>query len=395
MKLTIVFAALVEFSLSAASQTQNAPRPLPPLQDARAVYAASKDSIVLIEAKHGRRSQPVQGSGVVIRATGPNSRWIATNAHVVGDAKRVQIRQGKTLAEADVEYVDDTIDLALLYTSDSSHPPARLAATSDVEIGEKVFAIGSPFGLEQTITEGILSGIRTKDGVSLLQSSASISSGNSGGGLFNAKAQLIGITTFKLKQGEALGFSIATKHVADAVVASFSAGLVRMALLSNYARATKFKESVSDTVLAIVESSSFPKWLLHSKSLDGTVYAIEVSRRSDSLDGITELNRYLLGVVRRVNTSWHENTARLQCKMTNRQGAPMAETLPLLVNTELFTVQGQPASVSDSEVRFAFSESLSATLDRNTGELTIGNEQVPKAFSGVCEALQDRSKRKF
>jgi S1-C subfamily serine protease len=75
-------------------------------------------------------------------------------------------------------------------------------------VGERVYAIGAPEGLELTISEGLVSGLREYENVRVIQTSAAISHGSSGGGLFDVNGRLIGITTFSLKEGQNLNFAL-------------------------------------------------------------------------------------------------------------------------------------------------------------------------------------------
>jgi S1-C subfamily serine protease len=86
--------------------------------------------------------------------------------------------------------------------------PVRIALSSTVATGERVYAIGAPEGLELTFSEGVVSSLRETEGVHIIQTSAPISPGSSGGGLFDAQGNLIGITTFQLKEGQSLNFAL-------------------------------------------------------------------------------------------------------------------------------------------------------------------------------------------
>jgi tetratricopeptide (TPR) repeat protein len=86
--------------------------------------------------------------------------------------------------------------------------PIPVRRSSDVSVGERVYAIGSPGGLEVTLSEGLVSGLRDFENVSVIQTSAAISHGSSGGGLFDSEGRLVGITTFFLKGGQNLNFAL-------------------------------------------------------------------------------------------------------------------------------------------------------------------------------------------
>lgn len=151
-----------------------------------------------------------QGSGVIISPDGD----VLTNNHVVDGARtiRVKLADGREL-EADVVGVDSSTDLALLKLKDGKDlPVAEMGNSDELEVGDWVMAIGNPFGLEATVTVGVLSGKGRVIGVGsyddFLQTDASINPGNSGGPLFNTSGQVIGINTAIVPGGQGIGFSI-------------------------------------------------------------------------------------------------------------------------------------------------------------------------------------------
>src|SRR5438270_8888712 len=108
-------------------------------------------------------------------------------------------------------------DLSLLKIEDKEAPKCERVSLGDSDplaVGEKVFAIGSPLGLERTVTEGILSTkTRQLQGELYLQTTAQINPGNSGGPLFNLRGEVVGVTNMKLLFGEGLGFAIPVEAV--------------------------------------------------------------------------------------------------------------------------------------------------------------------------------------
>jgi serine protease Do len=150
-----------------------------------------------------------QGSGVIISSDG----YIVTNNHVVSDADEVLVTlsTGQEF-QARVIGTDPKTDLALVkVTSPTSLPAAALGDSDRLEVGEWVMAIGNPFGLEATVTVGVLSGkgrVISQGGMydDFLQTDASINPGNSGGPLFNTDGQVVGINTAIIGQG--IGFAI-------------------------------------------------------------------------------------------------------------------------------------------------------------------------------------------
>ncbi|WP_419917794.1 S1C family serine protease [Candidatus Poriferisocius sp.] len=160
-----------------------------------------------------------QGSGIIYDASG----LILTNAHVVGESEsvRVQFADG-TWAEGTVEGTAPAIDVALVRVdTDKVLTPAVFADRSTVEVGQLAVAVGSPFGLQQSVTAGVVSavgraireGSQDRAFVEMIQTDASINLGNSGGALANRHGQVIGMTTLIHTAGRGqgnigLGFAI-------------------------------------------------------------------------------------------------------------------------------------------------------------------------------------------
>jgi serine protease Do len=150
------------------------------------------------------------GTGFLIGAGGE----ILTNNHVVEGADEIQVRlsEGQWL-HADVVGVDPFTDLALLRVeTEKPLPGVRFGDSNKVNVGEWVLAIGNPFGLEETVTAGILSAKgRTLEGSNFngyLQTDAPIHSGNSGGPLFNLEGEVIGVNTAVVTEASGIGFAI-------------------------------------------------------------------------------------------------------------------------------------------------------------------------------------------
>ena len=155
------------------------------------------------------------GTGIVVDANG----YILTNSHVVsdGDAKSVNVlfNDGSSI-DGQVIWHDSQLDLAMVKVNKTGLTPAELGDSDKVSIGDIAIAIGNPLGLElqRTVTQGIISGldrtITTENATmtGLIQTDASINSGNSGGPLLNESGQVVGINTAKTSEGESLGFAI-------------------------------------------------------------------------------------------------------------------------------------------------------------------------------------------
>ncbi len=159
------------------------------------------------------KSEKSLGSGVIISSDG----FLLTNNHVIAGADRIiaVLKDGRE-AIAEVAGTDPETDLAVLRLDLKNLPHLSLADSGKAEVGDVVLAIGNPFGLGQTVTMGIISATGRND-LSLntyedfIQTDAAINVGNSGGGLINARGELIGINTLLFSSGggnEGVGFAI-------------------------------------------------------------------------------------------------------------------------------------------------------------------------------------------
>lgn len=165
---------------------------------------------------YGPVPQQGQGSGFVLDKSG----HVLTNYHVVEDANRgieVQL-SNKHRYKAQVIGTDKTHDLALLQIDAPDLQPVTLSDSSQLSVGQKVYAIGNPFGLAGTMTRGIISSIRSIRGAEgapiedAIQTDAAINPGNSGGPLLNSRGEVIGINTMiasnGAEQSSGIGFAI-------------------------------------------------------------------------------------------------------------------------------------------------------------------------------------------
>src|SRR5215467_8671394 len=154
---------------------------------------------------------PGSGAGVIITPDG----HIITNNHVVGDSTEIEVRfSDKSKLIAVVVGKDPDTDLAVLkVTADRPLPSARFGDSASVKVGQWVLAVGNPFGLDRTVTLGVVSGIG-RENINLsryenfIQTDASINPGNSGGPLFNLRGEVIGINTAIINFAQGIGFAI-------------------------------------------------------------------------------------------------------------------------------------------------------------------------------------------
>jgi serine protease Do len=160
-----------------------------------------------LEREHKERSL---GSGFIIDRSG----YIVTNNHVIAEADEIKVKlsSGKEF-DAEVVGRDPKTDLALIKIKDAENlTPLPLGDSENLKVGTWVVAIGSPFGLEQTVTQGIVSAKGRSIGAGpyddFIQTDASINPGNSGGPLLNLKGQVVGINTAIVARGQGIGFAI-------------------------------------------------------------------------------------------------------------------------------------------------------------------------------------------
>lgn len=159
---------------------------------------------------------PSSGSGVVVDKKG----YIVTNNHVVGDATEVEVRfSDKSRLQGKVVGKDPDTDLAVVKVTTSKDLPfVSLGDSTKVKVGQWVMAVGNPFGLDRTVTIGVISGLG-RENVNLsryedfIQTDASINPGNSGGPLFNLKGEVIGINTAIINFAQGIGFAIPSNIV--------------------------------------------------------------------------------------------------------------------------------------------------------------------------------------
>lgn len=165
------------------------------------IYDQVLPSVVCVTADQGNGSASV-GSGVVLTQSG----YIVTNFHIIQGGVSLNVSMLSSTANYDAKLVgyDEELDLAVLKIEAQGLVPARLGSSDQLSVGDSVYAIGNPMGyLHGTMTEGIISSptrtiqVDGKD-MNLLQTSAALNSGNSGGALTNAYGQVVGITSAKI-----------------------------------------------------------------------------------------------------------------------------------------------------------------------------------------------------
>jgi S1-C subfamily serine protease len=185
------------------------------------VYHKNIASVVNVTSKavafdffYGLVPQEGQGSGFIIDGDG----HVLTNYHVIADARQVEVTlHNRKKYRATVVGTDRSHDLAIIQIKAPDLSPMTLGDSRNLQVGQKVYAIGNPFGLAGTLTSGLVSSIRQvqePDGVTIdeaIQTDAAINPGNSGGPLLNSHGEVIGINTMiasSVGQNAGIGFAI-------------------------------------------------------------------------------------------------------------------------------------------------------------------------------------------
>lgn len=179
---------------------------------AEQIFSKVNKSVVVVLGYDHSNKIISQGSGVVINDLG----YVVTNYHVLSDCERLEIvHKNDYITDVDIVDIDVEEDILILEMENKKFPPLKIGKIKKLKVGQKVYAIGSPMGFENTISEGIISGLRSYDelGKNYIQITASISSGSSGGAVVNSMGELIGISTFTVKDGQNLNFAIPIDEV--------------------------------------------------------------------------------------------------------------------------------------------------------------------------------------
>jgi len=187
-----------------------------PTRDVQDLVKQLGEAVVQVRTPEGL------GSGFFINSDG----YLITNFHVIEGETEISVEvyrqtggqlDRETYKQVRIIAINKFHDLALLHIEDKNAPRFKyvtLGSSDALNTGDSVFAIGSPMGLERTVTEGILSTkTREMEGELYLQTTAQINPGNSGGPLFNLAGEVVGVTNMKILFGEGLGFAIPVELV--------------------------------------------------------------------------------------------------------------------------------------------------------------------------------------
>ena len=201
---SLVLATILPVAIEASAQE--------PESVAARIARENLPSVVTLIALDDRDQPLALGSGFFITRDGV----LVTNAHVVGGAARVLVRwRGQNGVAVKILNFAMKYDLVTIQTSFAATPPVLLADSETAAAGQDIIVLGSPQGLEGTVSTGIIGGLRTIGGVRYLQITAPISPGSSGGPVFNSHGRVIGISTATSAKGQNLNFALPANLLRD------------------------------------------------------------------------------------------------------------------------------------------------------------------------------------
>jgi serine protease Do len=194
---TICLALVISPMIFAQNQSRKTPRE---------IAREQSRAVVVVESLDERGSIIGQGSGFVVTPNGA----VVSNLHVIRGASivRVKLPNGDMYKTVDIVDFDESKDIVILKVKGFQLPVVRLGDSDQTEVGETIVAISSPEGLTNSISTGVISGVRKLDTHRVFQLTAPISNGSSGGALFDSEGAVIGIVTYLYAGGQNINFAV-------------------------------------------------------------------------------------------------------------------------------------------------------------------------------------------
>jgi S1-C subfamily serine protease len=174
------------------------------------VFSHASRSVVMVYAADASQKIVGRGSGVFVARD-----LLVTNCHVIARGSVLMAGSKQKRSPARLMAYDADNDLCVLNVQGLDVTPARIGDAGTVRVGQRVYAIGTPEGFELTLSEGLVSGLRETAGGRYIQTTAPMSEGSSGGGLFDGSGCLIGITAFVFSAGQNLNFAAPVDWAVD------------------------------------------------------------------------------------------------------------------------------------------------------------------------------------
>lgn len=174
------------------------------------VFSEASRSVAMVYATEPSGRIVGRGSGVFL-----DRELLITSCHVIARGQALLAGHRETRSHARLVAYDADKDLCALHVQGLDAVPARIGDAGSARVGQRVYAIGTPEGFELTLSEGIISGLREAPTGRYLQTTAALSEGSSGGGLFDSEGRLIGITAFVYSAGQNLNFAAPVDWAAE------------------------------------------------------------------------------------------------------------------------------------------------------------------------------------
>lgn len=182
-----------------------------PAVSPRQIAANAHAALLMVHAMNARGDTLGVGTGFVVSSDG----LFVTNYHVIAEAERlvVSLLDGGKHDQVQLVSADPASDLALMKIPATGLRPLRMGSDARMEVGDKVYVMGNPLGMSGTFSDGMVSGKRPLEGVSMLQISAPISPGSSGGPVMNERGEVIGVATIMVMGGQNLNMAVPVRYL--------------------------------------------------------------------------------------------------------------------------------------------------------------------------------------
>ncbi len=223
------------------------------------LYKTISPSVVRLEVKDNFGNTSKIGTGFYIG----NGCYIATNYHVIKGGEQIAVASNGVLTQEKMDKLRINKDYDLAIISVSQCGRTLKLSGSIPEVGQPIFTVGNPIGLDKTLSNGVISGIREGD-YSVIQTTAAISPGSSGGPLVDMSGVVVGMTTFFLKEGQSLNFAVP------------ASALIELLASSIYMAEDEKKVAIREDAMSVA-SSFF--WAIHIKDIDGAISFVEPSEQ--------------------------------------------------------------------------------------------------------------------
>lgn len=355
------------------------------------------------------------GSGVIISKDG----YIVTNNHVIDGADKILVAMPESNKEYEAKVIgkDAKSDLAIIKINANNLPFLKFSSSNDLQVGDVVFAIGNPFGVGESITQGIISalnksGIGINDYENFIQTDASINPGNSGGALVDSRGGLIGINTAILSRtggNHGIGFAIPSEMVKKISKALIEDGVIERGYLGVSIQDISgdlqevYKNQKGAVVIAIEKDSPADKSGLKVWDLIVKVNGKEIKGAADLKNSIGTFNpkdKVTLTILRdkkeqTINLALSKAPNEAQASIKENSGIAGLEVSPL--NAETKSKFGIPNNIQGVLVSNVKANSKAEELGFNSGDIIIQIESFSisdiKSFSEAMNRYKGQTKR--